>query len=107
MSKIFEEFGDAHQTYVSFSLWDSKGREIGARLTMWIGEVIEADHGYTSIEDYPAGTSCIRAVFESMRGGESFGAWKGYRYFRSTTAAREAFDAYLVGARKRAWKNAA
>ncbi len=93
---------------IGFGLFDSKGREIGARVTLQIREMVPvaADApSYAGFNIKPG--TYFTFTPHAARGGEDFGAFSGTRYFKSEAARAAAVAKYLADAKKRAAKNAA
>jgi hypothetical protein len=94
--------------FIGFGLFDKKGREIGARVTLQMREMVLVETN----EEYRCGFSIEPGNYftftpSAARGGQSFGAFSGTRYFKSEAARSAAVAKYLAAAKKRAAKTAA
>lgn len=87
-----------------FGVTDKKGRAIGAQLVFQTRELVASTDGFgLAIE--PGNYFCFTP--HATRGGETFGAFSGTRYFKSEAARATAVAKYLADASKRALKTAA
>ena len=100
---------DATETRrISFDIKDSKGREIGARISIRLVNFVAHDKGATY--GYLVEPDALGEYWEfephATRDGGSYGACQSSRRFRLRVTMENAIDKYLADARKRALKNA-
>jgi hypothetical protein len=108
MTTTYGKIDTQSSEVIGFGYTDKKGREIGARVTLQTREMVLVD----SNQPYVSGFSIEPGNYFTFtplatRGGESFGAFSGTRYFKSEAARAAAVAKYLVDAKKRAAKTAA
>lgn len=93
----------------TFGVKDNKGREIGARVTIFEIEFVALNHELAEFERYSPNPSGRVFSYDptALRNGRPFGAGFQHGGYFATAAERDAaVEKYFKGARKRAEKTA-
>lgn len=92
---------------VPFGILDARGREIGARITVYREDRVPVEGSAALLRPEQLGTGWFALDIHATRNGQDYGACQPTSYFKTAEARDEAVERYLTSAKKRAAEAAA
>lgn len=87
---------------VPFGMLDSRGREVGARITVYRVDRVPVVGTHSLLRPDQLGTGWFVLDIHATRDGQDYGACQPTSYFKTAEARDEAVERYLTSAKKRA-----
>ncbi len=108
--KVDREYKGTDADHRAFKVFDSKGREVGARVSFYnvtVTELTGNPASYYTVDSAAELGEFFAFCPQATRNGEGFGACQSFRHFRTVAERDAAVAKYFKDAEKRATKAAA